>query len=242
MRLIIAIALVAVSVAVLSLATGTAYADVPMEELLRLQNIYWETEAAKKEAENGCMFFCAPEARKGWDAFLSFLASLERHWIMGGTKKVAHWNNKWPKRTVILYDEKGGLLNEHIKRWMDLRASNADVEIRAYCPSACTMIMAYIPKERICFDENAALLFHSARDSLKGNMLPETNRVMVAAYPPDIRQWILARGGPEKMTIQDMWVLEAPELWNMGYRKCPPEPDDDRPPVPMTITPVKVLK
>jgi hypothetical protein len=25
------------------------------------------------------------------------------------------------------------------------------------------------------------------------------------------------------MTVYDFWVLEAPELWAMGYRRCAPE-------------------
>jgi hypothetical protein len=29
------------------------------------------------------------------------------------------------------------------------------------------------------------------------------------------------------MTVYDFWVLEAPELWTMGYRKCAPEHADD---------------
>jgi hypothetical protein len=45
---------------------------------------------------------------------------------------------------------------------------------------------------------------------------------MVNQYPQDIRAWIIAKGGVEKMNIQQMWKLDASELWDMGYRKCEP--------------------
>ena len=50
-----------------------------------------------------------------------------------------------------------------------------------------------------------------------------TERWMVNQYPQDIRAWIIAKGGVEKMTIWQMWKLDAEELWQMGYRKCDPD-------------------
>jgi len=49
-----------------------------------------------------------------------------------------------------------------IKRWQALAASGNDVEIRGQCVSGCTLIMAYVPSERICFDDAAVLEFHAA--------------------------------------------------------------------------------
>jgi hypothetical protein len=43
---------------------------------------------------------------------------------------------------------------------------------------------------------------------------------MINSYPADIRGWIEARGGVEKMSISEWWTLPAEELWKMGYRKC----------------------
>jgi hypothetical protein len=39
--------------------------------------------------------------------------------------------------------------------------------------------------------------------------------------PADIRAWIEAKGGAEKMPQWTFWTLGAEELWKMGYRKCP---------------------
>jgi len=51
-------------------------------------------------------------------------------------------------------------------------------------------------------------------------------------YPQNIRDWLKANGGLEKMSIGEMWELPAKVLWRMGYRKCDLEAVS---PVPMTV-------
>ena len=133
------------------------------------------------------------------------------------------------KTKAVLYNEPGGIIQDHVKRWRALAVSADDVEIRGPCVSACTLIMAFVPSDRICFGEAASLQFHMA-----GHVNQEPNidtaRWMLNQYPQDIRLWIRAKGGVEKMTFYAMWKLAAEELWAMGYRKCDPEAS----PVPMT--------
>ena len=133
------------------------------------------------------------------------------------------------KTKTVLYNEPGGIIQDHVKRWRALAASGDDVEIRGPCVSACTLIMAFVPSDRICFGEAASLQFHMAGYV---NQEPniDTARWMLNQYPQDIRLWIGAKGGVEKMTFYAMWKLAAEELWAMGYRKCEPEAS----PVPMT--------
>jgi hypothetical protein len=133
---------------------------------------------------------------------------------------------------TVLYDEPGGILQDHIKRWQALAASGDAVEIRGLCASGCTMIMAFVPSDRICFGEAASLQFHMARNATTAEPNLDTARWMLNQYPQDIRLWITAKGGVEKMTIYAMWKLTAEELWRMGYRKCQPE----TPLVPMKIS------
>jgi hypothetical protein len=74
-----------------------------------------------------------------------------------------------------------------------------------------------------------ALKFHVARDPKSGEPnMAFTQRMMVNQYPQDIRKWIMDKGGVEKMNIQQMWTLDAAELWQMGYRRCGPERLQDR--------------
>ena len=136
---------------------------------------------------------------------------------------------------TVLYSEQGGSVAEHWQRWLKLAGAGDDVEIRGACVSACTLIMAHIPSDRLCFGKNASLRFHPSRDPNTGE--PDTSRAigstqwMINQYPQDIRLWIKSKGGWEKMALNQFWTLDAPELWAMGYRKCEPE----APPVPMTI-------
>jgi hypothetical protein len=131
------------------------------------------------------------------------------------------WNGKWSKPTV-LYLEPGGIIHEQMRRWRQLGQSDADVEIRGPCFSACTLLMAAVPKERLCFGDYASLQFHLATD-LEGRAAIPASTWMLMSYPRDIRDWLIARGGVGRMTVYDFLVLEAPELWGMGYRKCAPE-------------------
>jgi hypothetical protein len=136
-------------------------------------------------------------------------------------------------KTTVLYYEPGGILPEHEARFKALAESGDDVEVRSLCGSACTMIMAYVPRDRLCFAVTASLWFHEARSGATAETATpsvSTTQYMLDKYPPDIRLWLRDRGGVEKMTVEKWWVLHASELWEMGYRKCAPEAT----PVPMT--------
>jgi hypothetical protein len=43
---------------------------------------------------------------------------------------------------------------------------------------------------------------------------------MFDAYPKDIRAWLNAKGGLDKMPLNGYWLMTASELWKMGYRDC----------------------
>src|SRR5258708_13635650 len=117
--------------------------------------------------------------------------------------------------------EWGGNLIDHIERWQALDKSGDVIEIRGPCVSACTMVMAFIPRERLCFGVQGELRFHAARDgqSATESSLYWTNW-MIQRYPQDIRTWIESRGGAEKMTIKEFWTLDLSALLNMGYLSC----------------------
>jgi hypothetical protein len=137
-----------------------------------------------------------------------------------------------PIPKTVLYYEPGGLLEDHVKRWKALAESGDNVEIRGPCASGCTMILAYVPSNRICFAYGASLMFHKAQTKHDDVTVPNTptTQWMLDQYSPDIRTWLIRRGGVEEMTVKKFWILDATELWEMGYRKCDPE----QPPVPMT--------
>jgi len=108
-----------------------------------------------------------------------------------------------------------------------IEASGDDVEIRGKCLSACTLIIALIPRERFCFGETAWLGFHQAMlpNGVVSKETTQTTELMFDSYPPDIRRWLSERGGTKKMPDSSIgfWARSASELWKMGYRKCEPE-------------------
>jgi hypothetical protein len=53
-------------------------------------------------------------------------------------------------KTVIRHD-RGGSLREYIERWSNISAQGGQVEVLGRCVSACTLVTAYIPKDRIYF-------------------------------------------------------------------------------------------
>jgi hypothetical protein len=123
---------------------------------------------------------------------------------------------------IVLQDQPGGFLPPHQRLFEVLEASGNDIEIRGKCPSACTFVLSYIPKERLCFHRTAWLGFHHAA-SFYGAVI-ERSQAMFDSYPQDIRTWLQQKGGLEKMPRgAEFWALLAPELWKMGYRKCEPE-------------------
>ena len=134
-----------------------------------------------------------------------------------------------PVPKTALYYEPGGIIRDQIERWQRIAQSDNDVEIRGECMSACTLIMAYVPNERICFGEYASLQFHAAGHPGQSDM--GITRWMFSQYPPDIRNWLKDLGAPEKLIVEKYLILNSAALWNMGYRKCEPDPQ----PPPMTI-------
>jgi tetratricopeptide (TPR) repeat protein len=134
-----------------------------------------------------------------------------------------------PPGKVVIRDGPGGLLSEANMRWVGVGQSGDEVEIRGLCQSACTLVMSRVPAKRICFDLNGSLAFHLARDKLsKPDEMPirwerndSATKWLVDSYPADIRAWIDARGGYLKLPYDGHWVIRAPELWAMGYRRCP---------------------
>src|SRR5262249_18012274 len=99
---------------------------------------------------------------------------------------------KQTKPKTVLYNELDGGISDHWKRWQALALSGDDVEIRGSCTSACTLIMAHIPNDRLCFGESASLQFHASRDATSGEPSISTTQWMINSYPQNIRRWMLS--------------------------------------------------
>src|SRR5215831_12434092 len=125
--------------------------------------------------------------RAGLVRALEFIAWTQTNWLgtVLGDDNPRAWNGEWPKYKTVLYLEPGGFLYEHMQRWRELEQTGGDVEIRGPCFSACTMIMAVIAKERLCFGDYASLQFHLATDRA-GRIAINASTWMLMQYPRDI--------------------------------------------------------
>jgi hypothetical protein len=124
--------------------------------------------------------------------------------------------------TVMVLHNNGGNLSEFVAYWRTVAVAPDVVKVFGPCGSACTIVIAYIPKDRLCFGKHSSLNFHQARLKTQDRWMssPETSKWMIDKYPANIRHWVMARGGPEKMLSDSYWTLPAEELWKMGYSKC----------------------
>ena len=108
-----------------------------------------------------------PEILEGFGELMRSLDTLSRSWAAHVDYDPNGWNGVWPtspfeRGGILIYHDPGGVIKEHVERWQELARSGADVEILGPCYSACTLILAYVPKERLCFGAFASLQFHLA--------------------------------------------------------------------------------
>lgn len=110
--------------------------------------------------------------------------------------------------TIDVFDDHGGSVAVYAQRWQRLAARGVDVRIVGPCQSACTVLLGYVPRRRICVTPQARFGFHAARR-------PEMTAVLWRGYAPDIRGWIDARGG----LAPDFKWMSAPDIYRY-FRKC----------------------
>jgi hypothetical protein len=113
----------------------------------------------------------------------------------------------------------GGPIGDYLLMFAAIRDSGEQVMIDGRCFSACTLVTALVPKDKICITERAMLGFHAGWFENKAGervISPTGTRVLYEMYPPMIRNWISRRGGLGPRTI----VLGGRELAAIyGYCK-----------------------
>ncbi|WP_284263295.1 hypothetical protein [Bradyrhizobium iriomotense] len=119
---------------------------------------------------------------------------------------------------VRITNDRGGLIGKYIHKYERLRASGQNVIIDGFCASACTIVLATVPSDRICVTSQAELAFHAAWDfGPRGRPVtnPDATRMMYLMYPAPVQRWIAHRGGLTPRTI----FLRGKRLLAM-YRTC----------------------
>ena len=71
-----------------------------------------------------------------------------------------------PERIVITHGVGGSIYEHNLKFWGYRQVGN-EVEIRGPCYSACTLITAYVGKDKLCIAQGSFLAFHAVRSAEK---------------------------------------------------------------------------
>jgi hypothetical protein len=120
---------------------------------------------------------------------------------------------------VRIVSDPGGEVSSYIRKYQEVRASGQEVVIDGPCLSACTLLTAFVPRNRICVTSRAVLGFHAASyyDDASRMLVPtrEGSRLVMRLYPAQIRSWITRHGGLQPALI----ALRGRELAAM-YRTC----------------------
>lgn len=115
-------------------------------------------------------------------------------------------------------DDMGGSLGQYLLKFATIRDSGERIMIDGSCYSACTLVTALIPKQRICVTERAKLGFHAGWvDDQNGERAVSVagTHLMYQMYPREIQRWINLHGGLGKQTL----VLKGRELMAV-YPAC----------------------
>lgn len=119
-----------------------------------------------------------------------------------------------------IHNDPGGEVASYLRRFNQVRNSGERVVIDGVCNSACTLVLAKIPRDHICVTSRAVLGFHAASlyDDASRRLVPTHSgtRLVMAMYPQAVRHWIERHGGLTPRLIR----LSGTELAAM-YRPCP---------------------
>src|SRR6266436_5003664 len=119
--------------------------------------------------------------------------------------------------TVIISDDIGGKMRDYTTHFQQVRNSSEPVVISGTCISACTMVLGFVPSDRICATQNAVLGFHAAwmfDNSGKRVVSASGTQDLMNTYPTPVRAWIVRHGGltPKMMYLRgrDLAAIVAP--------------------------------
>lgn len=119
--------------------------------------------------------------------------------------------------TVIITDDVGGKMKDYTTHFQQVRNSGEPVVISGTCISACTMVLGFVPSDRICATSNAVLGFHAAwtfDNSGKRVVSASGTQDLMNTYPAPVRAWIARHGGltPKMIYLRgrDLAAIVAP--------------------------------
>ncbi|MCC7500467.1 hypothetical protein IT396_01540 [Candidatus Nomurabacteria bacterium] len=127
---------------------------------------------------------------------------------------------------VRISDDPGGRVEAYIELYKGIRAAGYSVMIDGKCLSACTLVLSYVPRKKVCVTNRAVFGFHAAFDVELRNYgffatqhyagpNPKVTNSMMNSYPKVVQEWIRHQGG----LTQDLKMMPASVL-NGFYKRC----------------------
>ncbi|MCC5974669.1 MAG: hypothetical protein JJT81_11510 [Rubellimicrobium sp.] len=123
------------------------------------------------------------------------------------------------QQTIVIGNDRGGLVGERTRQIEAIRASGHRVEIRgAMCYSACTL---YLGAGNVCVSPQTVFGFHGP--TRNGQPLPPEafdhwTRIMAQYYNATLEQWFMSYA--RYAGQNDVHRLSGNQLIQLGYRAC----------------------
>jgi hypothetical protein len=128
------------------------------------------------------------------------------------------WSSAANAAVLVGGQDRGGYIKDYKAKYEQLRDSGEQVVIDRECLSSCTLVLGFIPAERICVTATAVLGFHAAWKRTPLGSLepsPEGTAEVMRIYPQPIREWLWKNGGLNSR----MKYLQGAELTSL-YPLC----------------------
>ena len=119
---------------------------------------------------------------------------------------------------IIIRKDPGGQIGPYLQTAQRIRDSGERVIVDGPCFSACTLLLAVVPRDRICVTERAVLGYHAAwQPGANGEHVTSVSatRMMWDIYPGHVRRALARRGGLSRKMI----FLTGRELTSL-YPRC----------------------
>jgi hypothetical protein len=119
--------------------------------------------------------------------------------------------------TVLIRGDIGGMMENYVARFQQVRQSGEPVAIDGEYYSACTMLLGLLPRDQVCATPNAVLGFHAAWQFDKSGARVASasgTRDLMKTYPASVRGWLARHGGltPDMKFVRgrDLAAIVAP--------------------------------
>jgi lipoprotein-anchoring transpeptidase ErfK/SrfK len=139
---------------------------------------------------------------------------------------------------VVHGNDVGGLLGEYVEKYRVMAARGDTLVVDGPCYSACTLALGIVD---VCATPRASFGFHMAQSVTLFGYFPSYywSHYMMAYYPPEIRAWIVSKGG----LTPELKILRGEELAAL-VPTCPKEgiTSEDGPAEPAPVYESRVVQ